>query len=78
MDAAFVDHGYVVSRKTNSIGPLELCIVERGTFRKIMEHFIGNGATMSQFKTPRCITNKVLLKMLNLCTIRRFHSTAYK
>ncbi|KAJ0631614.1 putative GH3 family protein [Helianthus annuus] len=78
MDAAFVDHGYVVSRKTNSIGPLELCIVERGTFRKIMEHFIGNGATMSQFKTPRCITNKVLLKMLNLCTIKRFHSTAYK
>ncbi|KAF5754487.1 putative GH3 family protein [Helianthus annuus] len=78
MDAAFVDHGYVVSRKTNSIGPLELCIVERGTFRKIMEHFIGNGATMSQFKTPRCITNKVLLKMLNLCAIKRFHSTAYK
>ncbi|KAM0059069.1 putative GH3 family protein [Helianthus debilis subsp. tardiflorus] len=78
MDAAFVDHGYVVSRKTNSIGPLELCIVERGTFRKIMEHFIGNGATMSQFKTPRCITNKVLLKMLNLSTIKRFHSTAYK
>ncbi|KAI3728759.1 hypothetical protein L6452_17401 [Arctium lappa] len=78
MDAAFVDHGYVVSRKTNSIGPLELCIVERGTFKKIMEHFIGNGATMSQFKTPRCTTNQVLLKILNLCTIKRFHSTAYQ
>ncbi|KAK9051997.1 hypothetical protein SSX86_028625 [Deinandra increscens subsp. villosa] len=78
MDAAFVDHGYVVSRKTNSIGPLELCIVERGTFRKIMEHFIGNGATMSQFKTPRCTTNMVLLKILNLCTVKRFRSTAYE
>ncbi|KAK1437945.1 hypothetical protein QVD17_03745 [Tagetes erecta] len=78
MDAAFLDHGYVVSRKTNSIGPLELCIVERGTFRKIMEHFIGNGATMSQFKTPRCTTNKVLLKILNLYTIKSFRSTAYK
>ncbi|XP_076898268.1 indole-3-acetic acid-amido synthetase GH3.10-like [Bidens hawaiensis] len=77
MDAAFVDHGYVVSRKTNSIGPLELCIVERGTFRKIMEHFIGNGATMSQFKTPRCTSNKVLLKILNLCTVKRFRSTSY-
>ncbi|KAI3812221.1 hypothetical protein L1987_16928 [Smallanthus sonchifolius] len=77
MDAAFVDHGYVVSRKTNSIGPLDLCIVEQGTFRKIMEHFIGNGATMSQFKIPRCTTNKVLIKILNLCTIKRFHSTAY-
>ncbi|KAJ9549196.1 hypothetical protein OSB04_021739 [Centaurea solstitialis] len=72
MDVAFVDHGYVVSRKTNSIGPLELCIVERGTFKKIMEHFIGNGATMSQFKTPRCTSNPVLLKILDLYTIKRF------
>ncbi|KAI3502198.1 hypothetical protein L1887_30230 [Cichorium endivia] len=78
MDAAFVDHGYVVSRKTNSIGPLELCIVERGTFKKIMEHFISNGATMSQFKTPRCTANQILLKILNLYTIKRFYSTAYK
>ncbi|RRT74335.1 hypothetical protein B296_00012183 [Ensete ventricosum] len=54
MDAAFVDQGYVVSRKTSSIGPLELRIVDTGTFRKIMEHFIGNGTAMSQFKTPSC------------------------
>ncbi|XP_059301372.1 indole-3-acetic acid-amido synthetase GH3.10-like [Lycium ferocissimum] len=78
MDASFVDHGYVVSRKTNSIGPLELCIVERGTFKKILEHFIGNGAAMSQFKTPRCTSNQVLLRILNVCTIKRFHSTAYE
>nr|KAJ0215865.1 hypothetical protein LSAT_V11C300117910 [Lactuca sativa] len=78
IDAAFVDYGYVVSRKTNSIGPLELCIVERGTFKKIMEHFIGNGATMSQFKTPRCTTNQALLKILNLYTVKRFYSTTYK
>nr|XP_043608133.1 indole-3-acetic acid-amido synthetase GH3.10 [Erigeron canadensis]XP_043608134.1 indole-3-acetic acid-amido synthetase GH3.10 [Erigeron canadensis]XP_043608135.1 indole-3-acetic acid-amido synthetase GH3.10 [Erigeron canadensis] len=77
MDAAFVDHGYVVARKTNSIGPLELCVVERGTFKKIMEYFIGNGATMSQFKTPRCTTNQVLLRILNLCTVKRLRSTAY-
>ncbi|XP_062151065.1 indole-3-acetic acid-amido synthetase GH3.10 [Alnus glutinosa] len=77
MDAAFVDHGYVVSRRTNSIGPLELCIVERGTFRKILDYFIANGAAMSQFKTPRCTGNQVLLKILNMCTIKRFQSTAY-
>ncbi|KAF5948372.1 hypothetical protein HYC85_014329 [Camellia sinensis] len=77
MDAAFVDHGYVVSRRTNSIGPLELCIVERGTFKKILEYFIGNGAAMSQFKTPRCTSNQVLLRILNACTINRFRSTAY-
>lgn len=77
MDASFVDHGYVVSRRTNSIGPLELCIVERGTFKKILDYFIGNGAALSQFKTPRCTTNQVILKILNVCTIKRFHSTAY-
>ncbi|KAL2454233.1 Auxin-responsive GH3 family protein [Abeliophyllum distichum] len=77
MDASFVDHGYVVSRRTNSIGPLELCIVEKGTFKKIMENFIANGAALSQFKTPRCTTNQVLLTILNFWTIKRFRSTAY-
>ncbi|XP_008800141.1 indole-3-acetic acid-amido synthetase GH3.10 [Phoenix dactylifera] len=77
MDAAFADHGYVVSRKTGSIGPLELRILESGTFRKILEYYIGNGATMSQFKTPRCTTNQVLLKILDRCTVKSFRSTAY-
>ncbi|ESW21874.1 hypothetical protein PHAVU_005G106500 [Phaseolus vulgaris] len=46
MDAAFVDHGYVVARKTSSIGPLRLCIVERGTFRKILDYFVEIGAAL--------------------------------
>ncbi|WOL12967.1 jasmonic acid-amido synthetase JAR1 [Canna indica] len=77
MDAAFVDEGYVVSRKTSSIGPLELRIVAGGTFHKILEHCIGNGAAMSQFKTPRCTANEVLLGILDCSTIKRFWSTAY-
>lgn len=77
MDESFVDHGYVVSRKSNSIGPLELRMVEAGTFRKILDHFIGIGAGLSQFKTPRCTSDPVLLGILDVCTIRRFHSTAY-
>lgn len=77
MDASFVDYGYVVSRKCNSIGPLELCIVQKGTFNKIMENFIANGASLSQFKTPRCTSNPALLRVLSLCTIKRIHSTAY-
>ncbi|KAL3647094.1 hypothetical protein CASFOL_008062 [Castilleja foliolosa] len=77
MDASFVDHGYVVSRKSGSIGPLELRIVERGTFKKIMECFIANGAGLSQFKTPRCTNNPVLLRILDVCTVEMFHSTAY-
>ncbi|TYG81615.1 hypothetical protein ES288_D01G019200v1 [Gossypium darwinii] len=77
MDASFVDPGYVVSRRTNSIGPLELCIVERGAFKKILDYFIGNGATLSQFKIPRCTNNETLLKILDLYTIKRFRSIVY-
>ncbi|CAK9314790.1 unnamed protein product [Citrullus colocynthis] len=77
MDGAFLDYGYVVSRKANSIGPLELRIVERGSFNKILEHYIGNGAALSQFKTPRCTTNHLLLNILNISTVKSFFSTAY-
>ncbi|KAL9382662.1 hypothetical protein Peur_025697 [Populus x canadensis] len=77
MDASFSDHGYVVSRRTNSIGPLELCVVKIGTFKKILDYFIGNGSALSQFKTPRCTSNQGILKILNGSTIKRFFSTAY-
>lgn len=78
IDASFRDHGYVVSRKTNSIGPLELRIVAQGTFRKIMEYYIANGAAMSQFKTPRCISNEDLLWILDRYTVNSYRSTAFE
>ncbi|KAK1304056.1 putative indole-3-acetic acid-amido synthetase GH3.5 [Acorus calamus] len=77
MDLSFLDHGYVLSRKCNSIGPLELRVVDRGTFKKILDYYIANGAAMSQYKMPRCTTNQVLLRILDACTIKRFLSTAY-
>ncbi|KAG6522176.1 indole-3-acetic acid-amido synthetase GH3.10-like [Zingiber officinale] len=77
MDAAFADQGYVVSRRTRSIGPLELRVVAAGAFREIMEHYIGNGAAVSQFKTPRCTTNEAVLRILDRGTVKRFWSTAY-
>nr|CAD1819344.1 unnamed protein product [Ananas comosus var. bracteatus] len=77
MDAAFADHGYVVSRRARTIGPLELRVVECGTFRHILEHYIRNGAAMSQYKTPRCTTDRALLTILDRSTVKRFWSTAY-
>ncbi|MQM01128.1 hypothetical protein Taro_033879 [Colocasia esculenta] len=77
MDLAFADHGYLVSRRCGTIGPLELRVVEQGTFKKILDYYIGNGAAMSQFKTPRCTSNQTLLRILDRCTVRRFWSTAY-
>lgn len=78
MDRSFADHGYVVSRKTKSIGPLELRIVEIGTFKKIMESYIANGAALSQFKTPRCTKDRSLLGILDYYTVKSFRSAAYR
>lgn len=77
MDLAFVDHGYVVSRKTHSIGPLHLCLLQIGTFKKILDHFVANGAALGQFKTPRCTNNHCLLDILSASTLKTFSSTAY-
>ncbi|KAK1285457.1 putative indole-3-acetic acid-amido synthetase GH3.5 [Acorus calamus] len=55
LDLSFVDAGYVSSRKVRTIGPLELRVVRQGTFHKILDHYLGLGAAVSQFKMPRCV-----------------------
>ncbi|XP_068660116.1 jasmonoyl--L-amino acid synthetase JAR4-like [Aristolochia californica] len=79
LDQSFVDGAYVNSRKNGSIGALELRIVGRGTFTKVFEHYQSLGSTISQFKTPRCITssNTVVLKILDDNVSARFFSSAY-
>uniref|UniRef100_M4D9C6 Uncharacterized protein n=1 Tax=Brassica campestris TaxID=3711 RepID=M4D9C6_BRACM len=77
IDAGFMDHGYVVSRRMKSIGPLELRVVERGTFRKVAEKFVGKRGSLNQFKTPRCTTNSVMLDILDASTVKIFRSSAY-
>ncbi|GLJ36869.1 hypothetical protein SUGI_0744920 [Cryptomeria japonica] len=76
MDESLIDPGYVGSRKANTIGPLELRIVEKGAFRKILDHYLSLGAAASQFKTPRCVnSNQALFDILNSCVIQTHFST---
>ncbi|KAL4354615.1 hypothetical protein GQ457_06G031550 [Hibiscus cannabinus] len=79
LDRSFLDAGYVSSRKVNTIGPLELRILGKGTFQKILEHYLGIGAALSQFKTPRCIglTNNKVLKILSDNMTKAYFSTAF-
>ncbi|KAJ7962531.1 jasmonic acid-amido synthetase JAR1-like [Quillaja saponaria] len=79
LDQSFVDAGYVSSRKVKSIGALELRVVRRGTFQKILDHFLGLGAAVSQFKTPRCVgpTNSTVLQILCANVTNKFFSTAF-
>lgn len=79
LDISFVDAGYISSRKVNSIAPLELRVLRRGTFQKILDHYVGLGAALSQFKTPRCIgpANNEVLKILCDNVAKSYFSTAF-
>ncbi|KAF5189054.1 Indole-3-acetic acid-amido synthetase GH3.3 [Thalictrum thalictroides] len=48
-----------------SVGPLEIRVVEPGTFEALMDHFLRNGASINQYKTPRCIKSSSALQLLN-------------
>lgn len=78
VDQAF-DVGYVGSRRSRAIGALELRVVRRGTFRMIMDHYVGNGATLSQFKMPRCVTpsHGKILQILCSNVVKSYFSSAY-
>ncbi|MED6160714.1 Jasmonoyl--L-amino acid synthetase jar6 [Stylosanthes scabra] len=79
LDKSFVDAGYTSSRKVNGIGALELRVVRRGTFQKILEHYIGLGSAVSQFKTPRCVgsNNTKVLQILNENVVNKCISSAF-
>jgi auxin responsive GH3 family protein len=48
-----------------SIGPLEIKIVEAGTFDKLMDYAISLGASINQYKTPRCVKFAPIVELLN-------------
>lgn len=59
---------YVYRRcRTNdkSVGPLEIRVVQPGTFEALMDLFISQGGSVNQYKTPRCINSNAALKLLN-------------
>lgn len=80
LDQSFVDPGYVISRKVNTIGALELRVVRKGTFQKILDHYLALGSAVSQFKTPRCVgpTNHVVLQILCSNVVKSYLSTAFQ
>ena len=79
LDRGFVDAGYVSSRKTNAIGPLELRVLQPGTFRKVTDNYLSLGAPVNQFKLPRCVagSNSSVLQILSSSTMKVLFSTAY-
>ncbi|KAL4312935.1 hypothetical protein GQ457_01G005380 [Hibiscus cannabinus] len=57
-----------------SIGPLEIKIVESGTFDKLMDYAISLGASINQYKTPRCVKFAPIVELLNSRVVSRYFS----
>ncbi|KAI3828271.1 hypothetical protein L1987_02369 [Smallanthus sonchifolius] len=57
-----------------SIGPLEIRIVETGTFDKLMDYAISLGASINQYKTPRCVKFAPIIELLNSLVVSNYFS----
>ncbi|XP_009782242.1 probable indole-3-acetic acid-amido synthetase GH3.1 [Nicotiana sylvestris] len=49
----------------NSIGPLEIRIVKNGTFEELMDYAISRGASINQYKAPRCVNFTPIVELLD-------------
>ncbi|XP_057980031.1 indole-3-acetic acid-amido synthetase GH3.6 [Malania oleifera] len=57
-----------------SIGALEIKIVESGTFDKLMDYAISMGASINQYKTPRCVKFAPIVELLNSKVVSKYFS----
>ncbi|KAK4790282.1 hypothetical protein SAY86_017586 [Trapa natans] len=49
----------------NSIGPLEIRVVKGGTFEELMDYAISRGASINQYKVPRCVNFTPIVELLD-------------
>ncbi|KAJ6833021.1 putative indole-3-acetic acid-amido synthetase GH3.8 [Iris pallida] len=68
---------YRQSRATDgSIGPLEIRVVRSGTFEELMDYAISRGASINQYKVPRCVTFPPILDLLDSRVVSTHFSPA--
>ncbi|CAN6470535.1 unnamed protein product [Victoria cruziana] len=60
--------------RDKSIGPLEIRVVQEGCFDSLMDLCVSQGSSVNQYKTPRCIRSRELLKLLDSRVLGRFLS----
>ncbi|CAN7019293.1 unnamed protein product [Brassica rapa subsp. trilocularis] len=70
-----LDEEYMYCRANEFIGPLEIRVVNDGTFDSLMNLSISKGASITQYKTPTCITSEEGLQVLETNVVARFFST---
>ncbi|TVU46495.1 hypothetical protein EJB05_06035, partial [Eragrostis curvula] len=57
-----------------SIGPLEIRVVRSGTFEELMDYAISRGASINQYKVPRCVSFPPIVELLDSRVVSRHFS----
>ncbi|MBA0766332.1 hypothetical protein Gotri_015385 [Gossypium trilobum] len=60
----------------NSIGPLEIRVVRNGTFEELMDYAISRGASINQYKVPRCVNFTPIMELLDSRVVSTHFSPA--
>lgn len=60
----------------NSIGPLEIRVVKSGTFEELMDYAISRGASINQYKVPRCVSFTPIMELLDSRVVSMHFSPA--
>lgn len=60
----------------NSIGPLEIRVVKNGTFEELMDYAISRGASINQYKVPRCVNFTPIMELLDSRVVSAHFSPA--
>ena len=67
---------YRQGRNGEAIGPLEIRVVRAGTFEEVMDYAISRGASINQYKAPRCVSFGPIIELLNSRGISKHFSPA--
>ena len=59
-----------------TIGPLEIRVVKNGTFEELMDYAISRGASISQYKVPRCVNSEPIVQLLDARVVSAHFSPA--
>lgn len=60
--------------QSNTIGPLEIRVVKEGTFNVLMDFYLSQGTSLSQYKTPKNIKSEKAIEILNSRVMGKFSS----
>ncbi|XP_011099346.1 probable indole-3-acetic acid-amido synthetase GH3.1 [Sesamum indicum] len=60
----------------NSVGPLEIRVVRNGTFEELMDYAISRGASINQYKAPRCVSFTPIVELLDARVLSAHFSPA--